>query len=262
MAFQSLLYDTDSSGVATITMNRPGVRNAFNTEMIAELTAAFTQANSDDEINVIQLDAAGEHFSAGADLNWMKSMAGMNFAENVADANNLATLMHTIDQSTKPTIACVNGAAFGGALGLIACCDIAIAGLDAKFCLSEVKLGLVPAVISPYVIRAIGQRNANRYFLTAETFDARTAVDMGLIHQATETSELHSTTKRIINQLLCNGPNAVKTAKALIRQVSSSDLDDTLMQFTAELIARVRVSEEGQEGLAAFLEKRKPTWNK
>ena len=262
MTYHSLLYAADGSGLATITMNRPEVRNAFNAEMIAELTAAFSQANSDNRINVILLNASGAHFSAGADLNWMKSMADMSFAENVADANNLATLMRTIDQSTKPTIARVSGAAFGGALGLIACCDIAIADLEAKFCLSEVKLGLVPAVISPYVIRAIGPRNAGRYFLTAETFDADTAANMGLIHQIAETSELNKKLKRIINQLLCNGPNAVKTAKTLVRRVSESELDENLTQFTAELIARVRVSEEGQEGLAAFLEKRNPIWNK
>jgi methylglutaconyl-CoA hydratase len=244
--------------VAILELNRPEKHNAFDDHVISELIKCIEHANSLD-IKALVLKTNGKHFSAGADLNWMKSMAGNNFDENVADSKQLAKLMSVLANSPHPTLCLVQGAAFGGALGLIACCDIAIATEQAKFCLSEVKLGLIPAVISPYVIKAIGERQARRYFLTAETFNAKDALNMGLIHEISD--DLAQSEAHFLSCLLNNGPLAVKSAKSLIEAVANHSIDETLIDYTAQQIALIRVSEEGQEGLSAFFEKRAPAWH-
>ena len=255
----SVTLEITKSNVSVLVLSRPEKHNAFNEEVISELIRLIEHANSCD-VRALVLKTEGKHFSAGADLNWMKSMAGNDFAENLADSMQLAKLMKVLATSPHPTICAVQGAAFGGALGLIACCDIAICQDDAQFCLSEVKLGLIPAVISPYVIKAIGERAARRYFLTAEIFDAHTAKQLGLIHQIT--GDLQTALDKHLQNLVNNGPIAVKAAKQLINDVAGNVIDDALIELTAERIARIRVSEEGQEGLTAFFEKRAPNWQK
>jgi len=250
----------NNRGVATITMLREDVHNAFDDVMIAQLINAFEHTISNDSARVIVLRSLGKSFSAGADLNWMRSMAKKNFQENLEDAGNLATLMQTIATCPKPTLALVQGAAFGGAVGLVACCDIAIATQRASFCLSEVKIGLIPAVISPYVVAAMGQRQAQRYFLTAERFKADKALNMGLIHELVEEDQLDNSAQVIISALLGNSPAAMTQAKELISFVSNQTIDDALIEGTSQRIAAIRVSEEGQEGLSSFLEKRSPNW--
>lgn len=261
MDYQTILVSVSDDGATYITLNRPDVRNAFNAEMIAELTHAIQQAEEDSNTSAVVLAANGKHFSAGADLNWMKSMAGMSYDENCRDAAQLATLMQTLYQCAKPTVARIQGCVFGGAVGLVSCCDIAIATEDARFCLSEVKLGLVPAVISPYVINAIGARQASRYFLTAEVFTSTAAKSIGLIHEITHDNDLESTTAAITQNLVNTGPAAVKAAKKLIQTLNPIDSPE-IIEHTTQLIATLRVSEEGQEGITAFLEKRSPNWKK
>ena len=243
--------------VAILELSRPEKHNAFDDIVISELIKCIEHANSLD-IRALVLKTDGKHFSAGADLGWMKSMAGNNFGENVADSEQLAKLMSVLANCPHPTLCLVQGAAFGGALGLIACCDIAVATNQAKFCLSEVKLGLIPAVISPYVIKAIGERQARRYFLTAEVFTADVALDMGLIHDISD--DLAHSEAHFLACLLNNGPQAVKSAKALIDEVANNAIDEALINHTAKRIAHIRVSDEGQEGLSAFFEKRAPAW--
>lgn len=259
-----VLVETDRRGVATVTLNRPDKHNAFNAEMIAELTAALQALDRDAAVRVVVLTGAGKSFSAGADLNWMKSMAAYSEAENLDDSLKLAELMQVLDNLGKPTIARVNGHVFGGGVGLVSCCDIAITVESARFALSEVKLGLVPAVISPYVIAAIGERHARRFFLTAEAMDAAMARNIGLVHEAVAQDALDDCVEREISLLLQGGPEAQAAAKHLVRQVCHADTDaeSHLRRTTAELIAQIRVSDEGQEGLSAFLEKRKPNWMK
>ncbi|MDX1693205.1 MAG: enoyl-CoA hydratase/isomerase family protein [Ketobacteraceae bacterium] len=258
---QQVIFEIDSAGMATITLNRPEVHNAFNDAVIARLIAAIDTCHNHEDVRVVLLRSTGKNFSAGADLNWMKNMAGMDHEENRKDAANLASLMEKLYRLDKPVITRVQGKSFGGALGLIACSDIAVAADNASFCLSEVKIGLVPAVISPYVVRAMGQRAAGRYCLTAETFDARQALDFGLIHEVCEEPQLDDRVQRIMNTLAGNGPRAVAKAKGLVQYVADNQIDAVTIQHTTELIADVRVSPEGQEGLRAFLEKRKPRWN-
>ncbi len=252
--------DFAPNGVATITMLREDVHNAFDDVMIAQLINAFEQAQASDDTRVIVLRSNGKNFSAGADLNWMRSMATKNYQENMDDAGVLASLMKLIATCAKPTIALVQGAAFGGAVGLVACCDIAIATQRASFCLSEVKIGLIPAVISPYVVNAIGQRQAQRYFLTAERFKADKALEFGLVHEIND--DLDSAVRPIIDSLLQNSPAAMEQAKELISFVANENLSDELINGTSERIAAIRVSNEGQEGLSSFLEKRQPNWIK
>jgi len=247
-------------GVARITLTRPEVHNAFNEVLIERLTTALKGLESDARVRAVVLAAEGRSFSAGADLNWMKSMAGYSEAENLADARKLAELMETLNRLDKPTVAEVQGSAFGGGVGLVAACDIAVAAAGAQFCLSEVRLGLIPAVIAPYVVAAMGERAARRYFLTAERFSAEEAARLGLVHAVVQPDELHHTTGRILEALLAGGPMALKEAKDLIFAVSRRPTDPGVMDDTAERIARVRVSDEGQEGIGAFLEKRKPSW--
>ncbi|AOT08887.1 enoyl-CoA hydratase-related protein [Pseudoalteromonas luteoviolacea] len=253
----SVTLNITKSKVAILELSRPEKHNAFNAEIIAELIKTIEYANELD-IRALVLKTQGKHFSAGADLAWMKSMADNNYEENVADSLELAKLMQVLATSPHPTLCLVQGAAFGGALGLIACCDIAVATPNAKFCLSEVKLGLIPAVISPYVIKAIGERQARRYFLTAEVFQAEKALDLGLIHQISD--NLEQSEEYFIEQLLNNGPTAVKSAKSLIDEVSDKAIDEQLITHTAKRIAEIRVSDEGQEGLSAFFDKRAPNW--
>ena len=248
------------AGVLRLRLDRPSLHNAFDTTLIATLTQALEEAGADAFVRVVVLEGSGASFSAGADLNWMRGMASASEAENRVDALALARLMRTLDELPKPTIARVHGAAFGGGVGLVACCDIAIGVPEAKFGLTESKLGLLPAVISPYVIAAIGARQARRWFATAEIFDAATALQIGLLHQMVAAEQLDAAVQRQVELLLKAGPIATATAKSLVRQVAASSDRDALDTGNAELIARLRVSAEGQEGLAAFLEKRTPAW--
>jgi len=246
--------------VATVRMNRPEKHNAFDERLIAELTQAFRSVGDDAAVRIVVLEAAGPSFSAGADLDWMKRMAGQARQENERDALALADLMGTIDRCPKPVMGLVQGAAFGGGVGLVACCDIAIAGSEASFCLSEVRLGLIPAVISPYVAAAIGTRACRRYFLTAERFDAATAERLGLVHEVVPQAELDAARERMLGHLLKGGPAAQRAAKDLVARVAESKIDEALTRDTAWRIAETRASDEGKEGIAAFLEKRKPNW--
>ena len=246
--------------VTTIRLNRPDKHNAFDDTLIAELTQAFRTAGTDSSARVVVLEAAGPSFSAGADLGWMKRMSGQPRQANEEDAMALADLMGAIDRCPKPVLSVVQGAAIGGGVGLVACCDIAIAASEASFCLSEVRLGLIPAVISPYVAAAIGPRACRRYFLTAERFDAATALRLGLVQEVVPQAELSAARDRMIDHLLKGGPMAQRAAKDLIARVAFSPIDEALMRNTARRIAEARASDEGKEGLAAFLDKRKPNW--
>ncbi len=247
-------------GVATVTLARAQVHNAFDDDLIAALTRAFEDLQARRDVRAVVLTGEGSSFSAGADLNWMRRMAAAGEDENRADALLLATLMRRLRELPKPTIARVNGHAFGGGVGLVACCDIAIAVEDAKFGLTEVRLGLVPAAISPHVIDAIGGRQASRWFLTGERFDAATALRIGLIHEVVSAERLDDAVRAQVRQLVSAGPIAVTEAKALIRRLSGTADAAVVDAGNAALIARLRVSAEGQEGLTAFLDKRPPGW--
>ncbi|NUO75725.1 MAG: enoyl-CoA hydratase/isomerase family protein [Lysobacter sp.] len=246
--------------VARLRLNRPALHNAFDAVLIAALTGALEAVAHEDTVRVVVLEGDGASFSAGADLNWMRGMAAASEAANRDDALALARLMRTLDELPKPTIARVHGAAFGGGVGLVACCDIAIGAPEAKFGLTESKLGLLPAVISPYVIEAIGARQARRWFATAEIFDADTALAIGLLHAVVAADQLDAAVQRQIDLLLKAGPVAAAQAKALVRRVAAHGDRDRHDSDNADLIARLRVSPEGQEGLGAFLDKRKPAW--
>jgi len=246
--------------VARLRLTRPEVHNAFDADLIAELTAALEAVADDAGVRVLVLEAEGASFSAGADLNWMRGMAAASEEDNRLDSLALARLMRTLDELPKPTIAAVQGAAFGGGVGLVACCDIAIGVRDAKFGLTESKLGLLPAVISPYVIAAIGSRNARRYFASAELFDADEALRIGLLHQVVNPTALDTAVQRQVELLLKAGPIATAGAKQLVRDVCAHADGAKHDADNAALIARLRVSPEGQEGLSAFLDKRKPHW--
>ena len=247
--------------VGLLTMNRPERHNAFDDVLIGQLTEAFRSMEAEDGIRVIVLSGAGKSFSAGADLNWMKRMAGFSIEENRRDAMGLAALMRTIAHMRKPTVARIQGAAYGGGVGLVACCDIAVATQSATFSLSEARLGLIPAVISPYVVAAIGERAARRYFLTAERFEAAEAWRLGLIHEITpDETTLDEKLGEIVDALIACSPAAQREAKDLIRAVAGRPVTSELIQDTAERIAKVRASPEGREGVAAFLEKRRASW--
>jgi len=243
-------------------MDRPEVFNAFNATMIRELTTALTDADQDDNIRIVVITGSGSCFSAGADMNWMRSQVEASLEDNESDALELAKLIRTLNYLSKPSIARINGAAFGGGVGLIAACDITIAVDDARFGLTEARLGLAPAVISPYVFRRIGEGNARRYFLSGERFDAQQACEMGLIQQTVAAVKLEDAIENIISEVLKGGPLAVVQCKQLAFAVAghNEDSQKTIDEFTVKLIARLRVSSEGQEGLSAFLEKRKPGW--
>ena len=246
--------------VARLRLDRPELHNAFDANIIAALTTALESLARDPDVRVVVLEGAGASFSAGADLHWMRGMAAAGEAENRADALALARLMRMLDELPKPTIARVHGAAFGGGVGLVACCDIAIGTPQAKFGLTESKLGLLPAVISPYVIAAIGARQARRWFATAEIFDALEAQRIGLLHQVVELDQLDATVQGQINLLLKAGPLAAAHAKSLVRRIAQGGDAAAIDMANADLIAKLRISDEGQEGLSAFLDKRKPAW--
>ncbi len=258
----TLKSSTDNRAVLTLTMHRPEVHNAFDAVMISELTTALAAADQDDTVRMVVITGSGSCFSAGADMHWMRSLVTASREENESDALRLAKLMRTLNYLSKPTIARINGAAFGGGLGLIAACDITIAVDSARFGLTEARLGLAPAVISPYVFRRIGEPNARRYFLSGERFGTQRALDIGLIQQSVTTDQLDETVEQVIGQLLLSGPLAVAECKQLAFEVAGHNKQSqrSIDEYTASLIARLRISAEGQEGLAAFLEKRKPTW--
>ena len=243
-----------------ITLDRPEKHNAFDDAVIARLTEAFRLPKENTAIRVIVLAANGKHFSAGADLAWMRRMADMDWQQNRDDAARLADLMDAIDRAPCPVICKVQGAAYGGALGLICAADIAIATPESRFCLSEVKLGILPAVISPYVVRAMGARQARRYFISGEVFDAEVACQCGVVHELADADTIDARVQEIITSLAGGAPEAQREARALIDHVAHQPPDDSMRQWTAELIARLRTSEEGREGLDAFLEKRAPSW--
>jgi len=259
MNYDTLTIDT-AGAIATVTLNRPDVRNAFNEQSIAELTAAFTGLGQVDGVRAIVLAANGTAYCAGADLNWMKKMAGYSADENRADAMQLANMLRAIHACPKPVIAKVHGDCYAGGMGLVAACDIAVAAEDAHFCLSEVKLGLIPATISPYVIRSMGENAARRYFLTAERFNAREALRIGFVHEVATVSSLDGQVDAIAAALAANSPNAVKEAKKLVRDIAGQPVTDALVTETAHRIAAIRASGEGRDGVASFLEKRKPAW--
>lgn len=257
-------YDTLNLGfdgqVATITLNRPDVRNAFNETMIAELTSAFMSLNSRDDVRAVVLAANGKAFCAGADLNWMKKMAGYSDDENRADAMLLANMLASVYRCNKPVIARVNGDAYAGGMGLIAACDIVVAVDTARFCLSEARLGLIPATIAPYVIRALGEQASRRYFATAEAFDCATAMRLGFVSEAVQADQLDATVAQLAATLCANGPQAVRACKQLVQDIAGRELNDALIADTATRIARTRAGAEGREGVASFLEKRTPGW--
>jgi methylglutaconyl-CoA hydratase len=247
-------------GIATITLNRPEVRNAFNDEVIAEITATIAEYEARPEVRCIILAGNGPSFCAGADLNWMKRMASYSYEENMDDARALAQMLRVLYRCEKPTIARVQGDAYAGGMGLVAACDIAIALDTANFCLSEVKLGLIPATISPYVIRAMGPREAHRYFLTAERFNAAEAHRIGFVHEVVKSDQLDAKVSEIAQSFIVAGPAAVKACKALVQDVAGEEIDHALIERTVKGIADIRVSDEGREGIQSFLAKRKPNW--
>lgn len=248
-------------GVGIITLNRPERHNAFDDMLIAELASAIDDMAADPTVRVLVISSTGKSFCAGADLNWMRRAAGYSSEENLRDSRALAGMLRRLAQCPKPTIARIQGPAYGGGVGLVACCDIAIATFDAEFSLTEVKLGIIPAVISPHVIAAIGERYARRYMLTAERFSAAEAYRIGLLHEmVTDDEALDEALSEIIDGIMKNGPRALAECKQLISAVAWKPLSDAVVEDTAQRITRLRASEEGREGMSAFLEKRKPNW--
>jgi methylglutaconyl-CoA hydratase len=259
---QRLETEIDTRGCATLRLNNPDQHNVFDDQLITLLTKVLQQFAAEPQVRVVTLSAAGKSFSAGADLSWMRRTADYSEQENLRDSLALTEMLKTLHQLPKPTIALVQGAAFGGGVGLTSACDIAIASERASFSLSEVKLGLIPAAIAPYVMAAIGERAARRYFLTAERFSAAEALRIGLVHQVVSPAELEQTGSDLADLLLQNGPEALCAAKQLIRDVSGRPIDAELIAMTAGRIATIRATTEGREGLNAFLQKRKPNWIK
>ncbi len=256
----SALTITNQGAIRTITLSRPDVRNAFNDEVIAELKAAFAEAGQAADVRCVVLAAEGPAFCAGADLNWMRRMADYTRDEVLAEAGQLAAMLHAIYECPKPTIARVQGDVFAGGVGLVAACDMAVSVDTATYCLSEVKLGLIPATISPYVIRAIGARASHRYFLTAERFSAAEAHRVGLIHEVVAADALDAKVAELTSALVSASPNAVRACKRLVQDVAERDIDDALVAHTVAGIADIRSSAEGKEGVQSFLQKRKPSW--
>ncbi|HJM51942.1 MAG TPA: enoyl-CoA hydratase-related protein [Alphaproteobacteria bacterium] len=261
MSVGKVLLQQDSEGVATIILNRPDVHNAFDDEVVADLMKKLDQVAADEETRVVVITSRGQTFSAGADVEWMKQAAGFSEEENFADARLLGRLLYRLNSMPLPTIALVQGSAFGGGVGLIAACDIAVAVKSAKFAFSEVRLGLTPATISPYVISAIGTRQARRYFITGESFDAKEAKRMGLVHiVVTDGGEMLAARDRLLRHIHEAAPKAARAAKDLVAAVRARPVDDAMIEDTALRIATRRASAEGIEGLSAFLDKRKPEW--
>ncbi|BCF99080.1 enoyl-CoA hydratase [Paraburkholderia sp. PGU19] len=259
MQYENLTVTFDQQ-VATVTLNRPDVRNAFNEAMIAEVTSVFRALNERDDVRAVVLAASGKAFCAGADLNWMKKMAGYSDDENRADAMRLADMLVSIYRCNKPVIARVNGDAYAGGMGLISACDIVVAVDSAKFCLSEARLGLIPATIAPYVIRALGEQASRRYFMTAEAFDCATAHRLGFVAESVSADKLDETVQQLAATLCANGPQAVKACKQLVHDIAGREISAALIEDTAARIAKTRAGAEGREGVASFLEKRSPSW--
>ena len=261
MSQQAVLSEISGRGIATVTLNNPEKHNAFDDRIIEDLTAAFAQISANKEVRAMVLAATGKNFCAGADLAWMKRMAAYSYEENLKDSKALARMFKILNYLAVPTIARVQGVAFGGGVGLVSCCDMAVATSDASFSLSEVKIGLIPAVISPYVVAAIGQRAARRYFTTAERFDAQTAAKLGLVSKVVKQEQLNQEIDKLAETLLANSPSALVEAKKLIFDVAGRAIDSELIDLTCQRISAIRVSANGQEGLSAFLQKRKPMWS-
>jgi methylglutaconyl-CoA hydratase len=260
MSEKTVLCEIDSQGVARVTLNRPDVRNAMNEVLIADLIETLERVAADNSARFMVLTGKGKGFCAGGDLNWMRRTADYDFQENYDDALRLGRLMRLLFEMPKPTVALVNGAAFGGGMGLVAGCDIAIAAEEAKFSLSEVKLGLIPATIAPYVVRAMGERNSRRYFISAEIFGGAEAYEMGFVHKVVPGGELATAGNAMIDQLLVGGPMAQAAAKEMVFRCAESPIGDEIEEWTSRRIAEVRATDEGKEGASAFLEKRKPRW--
>ncbi len=260
MTDNAVILDIDQRGVARLTINRPEIHNAFDDALIEQLIQMLERVEADSTIRILILGSEGKSFSAGADLNWMRRMADYTSEENFADAMQLAKLMECLNGLSKPTIARVQGAAFGGGVGLVACCDMAVASDNALFSLSEVRLGLIPAVISPYVVAAIGERASRRYFVTAERFFATQAKQMGLLHEVVKPEQLDETVEKLLQEILKGSPAAQTAAKKLVADVAFKPLNENLIRETAQRITDIRASDEGKEGLNAFLQKRTPGW--
>ena len=248
------------NGVATVWMNRPELHNAFNETVIADLTQTLRALDDESGVRVVVLAGRGKSFSAGADLNWMKRAAGYSVEENLRDARALAGMLRTLAFLSKPTVARVHGAAIGGGMGLVAACDIAVASAQASFATSEVKFGIIPSAIGPYVIAAIGERQARRYFLSAERIPAARALELGLVHEVTEPEQLDAKVAEIVGALLLGGPKSQSAAKDLIRAIGNRPVTDALVEDTAQRIASLRATPEAIEGISAFLEKRTAAW--
>lgn len=259
MEYRSLQVEI-SDGIATVWMNRPERHNAFDETLIAELHEAFRRLDDDPKTRVLVLAGRGKSFSAGADLDWMRRAAGYGVEENLRDARALAAMLHAIDRVQKPTVARIHGAALGGGTGLACVCNIAIASTEATFATTEVKFGIVPATIGPYVVRAIGERSAYRYFLSAERFDANEARRIGMVHEVCAPDAIDGRVHAVASSLLVGGPNAQATAKQLIRSLVHRAVDEVVIEETAQCIANLRATPEAKEGIGAFLEKRQPSW--
>lgn len=259
-SYQTILVEIDDT-VATVWLSRPEIHNAFNEVVIAEMTDVFTKLGNDDNVRIIVLTGKGKSFCAGADLNWMRKMKDFSYEENFDDAYKLFQMMHSVYKCPKPVIAMVNGSAFGGGNGLVSCCDIAVASTEAKFSLSEVRLGLAPAVISPYVFKKIGEGYAREFMLTGERIDAHTAYRIGLINRIVEPEKLRDEVDKLVETLKNAGPQALKMCKEMIHHIATAD-EEAMGRYNAGLIAKLRTSEEGQEGISAFFEKRPPNWMK
>ena len=257
---ESLLVELDSRGVLRLRLNKPEVHNAFDDQQTLLLINVLQEAAANPHVRVVVLGAAGKNFSAGADLNYMKRMAGNTYEENLFDGGQLANLMKTLNFLPKPTIARIQGVAFAGAVGLVSCCDLAVATPRARFALTEVKVGMAPATIAPYVVRAIGARMARRYFITGETFSAEKALAMGLLSEVVEAEVLDSTINGLIDGLLANAPKGIDKAKQIVSNVAAGNITEEMITYTVEVLADLRDSDEGREGLSAFLEKRPPNW--
>lgn len=258
--YNTVELEISSNSIATVWLNRPDKNNAFNAQMIAELIGVFRTLSDEPDVRFMVLRGRGKHFSAGADLSWMQASAALDYSANLKDAHELGELMSLLHRLPFPTMAVVHGGAFGGALGLTACCDMAVGTPDSVFSLSEVRIGLAPGVISPYVVKAIGERAARRYALTAERFSGTRAKEIGLLAETYEASELDVAVDQWVESLLLNSPQAMRRCKSLLQEVGVGSLSPELRQHTEEAIAAIRVSDEGQEGLNAFLQKRKPSW--
>ncbi|MBM7061953.1 gamma-carboxygeranoyl-CoA hydratase [Pseudomonas sp. UL073] len=258
--YNTIELHTDARGIATLWLNRPEKNNAFNAETIRELILALDEVGADKNVRLLVLRGRGKHFCAGGDLSWMQQAAELDYNGNLADAQQLAELMYNLYHLKKPTLAVVQGAAFAGGLGLVSCCDLAIGADNAQFSLSEVRIGLIPATIAPFVVKAIGQRAATRFSLTAERFDGQRAVALGLLAESFPAEELDAQADAWIANLSLNSPAAMTACKALFHEVAGGELTPALRRYTESAIARVRMSAEGQEGLRAFLDKRKPAW--